>query len=385
MVIWNPWALTAMAATLLAWSLALLVVRVAPDRRIGGRLALLLMVEGIDVSLAWQSTILNAPAALRVASLVHYMADFALLGLYLPFLALALDAPLLRPFRHKRVELLLRLMSAAGALAVVLWPGWFVREVVASPQTEFFRWIAVPGSGAAVVLLSLAIMFVVGLAAAISSFRRSRTTLARERSRAFVLAFGTRDFVWAFIYVSAAAGWAITPTAIAVSTQLYAASLILYVLFMTYGILTTQLFDIHLRLKWTLRRGTLAAMFVAVFFFVSESVTNLLSQRLGTLLGIFIASLLMFFLTPLQRFAERVSNAAMPNVQPTSEYTAFRKLQVYHAALEGAYKDGEITSKERTMLVHLQQTLGITEADAERLEADFTPAQQVAQSTVVHE
>ncbi len=42
-----------------------------------------------------------------------------------------------------------------------------------------------------------------------------------------------------------------------------------------------------------------------------------------------LAAIVVFFLAPLQCFAERVASVAMPNTQNTPEYAAFRKLQVY--------------------------------------------------------
>ncbi len=44
------------------------------------------------------------------------------------------------------------------------------------------------------------------------------------------------------------------------------------------------------------------------------------------------AALVVFFMAPLQRFAERIASAAMPNTHDTPQYAAFRKLQVYQAA-----------------------------------------------------
>ena len=50
----------------------------------------------------------------------------------------------------------------------------------------------------------------------------------------------------------------------------------------------------------------------------------------------------MFFLTPLQRFAEGVASAAMPNTKNTPEYAAFRKMQVYEEAVSEARQEGGI-------------------------------------------
>ena len=56
-------------------------------------------------------------------------------------------------------------------------------------------------------------------------------------------------------------------------------------------------------------------MFVAVIFVISEGASQFLSDELGKVAGLLAAGVVMFFLAPLQRFAERVASAAMPNTQ----------------------------------------------------------------------
>lgn len=137
-----------------------------------------------------------------------------------------------------------------------------------------------------------------------------------------------------------------------------------------YGILKTQLFDIDLKIRWTIRQSTVAAAFVAVFYLVTEGADRLLADELGNWIGLLASAMRVLFLAPLQRFAERVATVAMPNTQNTPEYAAFRKLQVYSAALEDALPGG-ISAKERALLNHLRESLGIAGADAEALEHDL--------------
>lgn len=47
-----------------------------------------------------------------------------------------------------------------------------------------------------------------------------------------------------------------------------------------YGILRTQLFDIDLRIRWTIKQSTVASAFVAMFYVVSEGADRLLSSEL---------------------------------------------------------------------------------------------------------
>jgi uncharacterized membrane protein YebE (DUF533 family) len=137
-----------------------------------------------------------------------------------------------------------------------------------------------------------------------------------------------------------------------------------------YGILRTHLFDIDLRIRWTIKQSTLASIFIAVMFMVSEGASQFLSDELGNVTGLLAAGVLMFFLAPLQRFAEKVASTAMPNTRNTPEYAAYRKMQVYEAAVSEAMAEGVISHKERALLAHLRDSLGISVADAEALERD---------------
>ena len=114
----------------------------------------------------------------------------------------------------------------------------------------------------------------------------------------------------------------------------------------------------------------LAAAIVAIIFILSESADRFLSSELGDGIGLLAAALVVFFLAPLQRFAERVAAVAMPNTQNTPEYAAFRKMQVYEAAVTEAKQEGGISQKERALLVRLRESLGISETDAEAIETD---------------
>jgi hypothetical protein len=86
------------------------------------------------------------------------------------------------------------------------------------------------------------------------------------------------------------------------------------------------------------------------------------------------SALLVFFLAPLQRIAERIANFAMPSTQNTPEYAAYRKLQVYEAAL-GEALPGGISEKKRALLNHLRESLEIAPPDAAALERDLQKQQ----------
>ena len=106
-------------------------------------------------------------------------------------------------------------------------------------------------------------------------------------------------------------------------------------------------------------------------FILSEGAERLLSSDLGNVGSFLVAALIVFALTPLQRFAERVAAVAMPNTQDTPEYATARKLQVYEAAITEALPDGIISEKERELFSRLRDSLGISETDADAIEREL--------------
>jgi hypothetical protein len=141
--------------------------------------------------------------------------------------------------------------------------------------------------------------------------------------------------------------------------------------FVTYAVVRHQLFDIDVRLKWTLKRGTLAALFVAVFFIVAQVAQAYLTTEYGLLLGGISAGLLLFALTPLQRFAERVADTAMPGVKSMSEMTNPERTALYRKQAAVAWADGNVDKNERLLLDNLREHLGISHEEAARIEGEI--------------
>jgi len=155
----------------------------------------------------------------------------------------------------------------------------------------------------------------------------------------------------------------------------------LAVLILAYAILRHQLLDIDVKLKWTIKRGTLAGMFLAVFFVASQVAQNYFSQSYGVLAGGAAAGLLLFAIAPLQRVAERVADAAMPGVgQPThagtlaaagvvpaDPGTLVRKEDAYRGALRVALADRRMSPEEEIALARVAEELGLGAARAVEL------------------
>ena len=225
---------------------------------------------------------------------------------------------------------------------------------------------------------SMTILFIYALVAAIHAWFIAKGA-ARTRAIIFVLAFGTRDIFWSLIYGGGL--WEIWFDSAAYESAeqpdyyiIYTLGTLVAVPLIAYGILRTQLFEIDLKIRWTIKQSTLAGIFVAIMFVISEGAAEFLSAELGSFAGLLAAAVVMFFLAPLQRFAEGVASAAMPNTKNTPEYAAFRKMQVYESAVGEAQLEGGISNKERALLVRLRESLGNSEADADVIEGELQAA-----------
>ena len=366
-----------LVAVVVCWGLAAVMYRVQSAGGIARMLALLLVVEGITLaSTGYIDMLFTAsvrehsayPTWLLGEEIVHTLGDCAMLALYPPFLALALQTKLTRPFANKAVRIGLAAASLVLFLAVILSP----LEI-----------------GATLLYVLLSLLYGLALVASIHAWYTTQAGAARVRARSFVLAFGFRDICWGLVYAGAiwlifAGKYAITEPDAEDPWQktlgiLYACGTLFYVPLIAYGILRTHLFDIDLRIQWTIKQSTVASVFVAIFYMVSEGADRLLSSELGNIAGLLAASLVMFFLAPLQRFADRVAAAAMPNTHNTAEYAVFRKMQVFEEAVAEAHYEGGISAKERALLNRLRDSLGISVADAESIEHELISRLAVAE------
>ncbi len=119
-------------------------------------------------------------------------------------------------------------------------------------------------------------------------------------------------------------------------------------------------------------------IFIGVFFASAQIAQAFLTTEYGWALGGLVAGLLLLAINPLQRFATRVADVAMPNVHDTEEYRTVRKREVYRAALDEILTDGHITAKERRTLIRLQEQLGQHAAHAQTIEAEVLETREVA-------
>ena len=353
-------------AALLAWSFALYVFIVAPRTRSAQFLVALLIVDGLAVVSSYQNWA-YVDRLLGWSGVpwdeIHQASDWALIAIYLPFLGMTLDSPLVAPLKVKSVRIFVLVVGLAMALSMFFLP---------DSARESFR---VP------FYIVICVVLAWGFAAAVHSWYIATNPAKRERARAFTLAFGVRDIMWTFSFALNAAyfygyigsGQYPLPDANILRILIpfpYEAAVIIYVPLVAYGVLRVQLFDIDLRIKRTLQRSTIAGAFVAAFFIVSEFAGLYLSDRLGAALGILATGALIFLLEPIQGAAERFSDAAMPNTRKTPEYENFRKLQVYESAVQAALEDGHISDRQRRVLDSMIRSMGIDGRVAAKLESD---------------
>ena len=336
------------------------------------RFTALLFLEGVLALTSSAGPVIwvGAEWLARAGYALHFMNDWLVLAVYLPAVAAAVDSPLLRPFRRGPALALTAFLGVGGALAVVAMPEAFLVDVVPSTPRRFGSPFFPVASGAQQVgWFLLTVSYTYGLVATLVSWRQATTPLARRRAGALSLAFGARDLAFGGVFLYAAVFFDGNITSFFIAVQVMAWALLVYVALTAYGIAVYHLFDIELRVKWTLERGTMAAAFIAVFFVVSEGAATILSDRLGTLAGLFATGLLVFALAPLQRSAERLADAALPAVQDTPEYRAYRKLQIYGEALAEARSGGPITPVGRLALERLRESLELDTAEAAELES----------------
>lgn len=133
--------------------------------------------------------------------------------------------------------------------------------------------------------------------------------------------------------------------------------------------------DLDHGVRTTLRRGTIGAILVAVFFVASEgasqaieaaAMTNAIGPGWAQLIGILGAGLLLLALAPLQHIGDRVSGSVLP--EPSSMKNDERA-RLFLQQAEIAWQDGSLTRKERLLLDSLREKLRLPLETAAQLEA----------------
>lgn len=135
-----------------------------------------------------------------------------------------------------------------------------------------------------------------------------------------------------------------------------------------YALVRHRLFSIDVKIKWTISRGTIAFAFLALFFATSKVVENLLNQRFGLLFGGISAGILLFALSPLEKFGHRIAHAVLPNVKAPGDLADDERLHLFAEQATLVWSDGTLGRRERKLLDNLRDRLGLAFEDAARLE-----------------
>lgn len=356
---------TSLVGALVAATFAFLIWRANPRGRRNRHLALLMLAEA-----AFQAA-LASTARISDSALGTIVPWFALTLISIAFLLFAttLEGRIAKALSNR----LTRVLLVGICLAVLTASLAQARALLAAGGTPAqldaqFGWPWPLFAAASVVSLVISVNAYASTAPG---------TPTRRKAGAYALAFGLRDALYAGVVI----WWAFaafvlrSPLAADASAIVSGLTTLIFVAFLAYGILSTQLFDIDLRIKWGISRGSVASFALAVVFVISKVVEVYASRTLGFVAGAVAAGLLMFAAPRLNKLGEKVANTAMPNVQPTSQYVAYKKLEVYRAAVESALEgDAKINDAERAMLDRLRVKLGLPELDAQALEAELSAA-----------
>ena len=367
-----------------AWVSAVFVYRLTPNRRTGSMVAALLFSEGVLILTSYVGPAIWFDWFAETWFMrLHATNDFIVVALYLPTLAVVIDSPLLRPFRRLPGVLIPVVVGLAGVVAIAVAPPELVIAATTEARDGYPGPMFEPGPVWGLAFFLLAASYTYGFVATILAWWRADTPLRRRKNGFLALAFGVRDLTFGGLFIAAAVFTSMIPEPLTDDwvelifqffywMQAMSYGLIIYILLMVYGVLSAQLFDIDLKVKWTIQRGTIVASFVAVFFIFSEGTEIFLSEQFGTLVGLIAAGALLFADAALQRWAERVANAALPTVQDTPEYAMFRKMQIYGEAVTSAVSEhGDFTSVDRSVLNRLRQQLGLSVDVASEMERDL--------------
>lgn len=320
------------------------------------KLGFLLIIEGLTLVTAgfpefafgvheklWSSMIYGA-----FSGITHWLADGAMLALYPPFLAAALLTGLTRPFASKGARIAMWVYGMGVAISAIVLTGFLNIQ-----------------NASLLLYASMMLVFVYGFAAAIDAWRQAEPGLAKTRAAIFAIAFGIRDISWGFVY--GASVWMVWTENFSPEMDLfwqvklvYAVGTLVAVPLIAYGILRTHLFDIDLKVRWTIKQSTFAAAVVAITFGVSEGIEMLVAAELGDKWGLVAAGVAVVFLKPLQAMAEKVVTQIMPNTTNAEAHKRTRKAEVYEAAYAEAAEEGGVSDKERALLDRLRDTLELS-------------------------
>ena len=126
---WTWWGIPSAFAFIAAWFCAIVSLRTDPGRPLNRTLSLILILEGLFAFMTGFLFFFEDPSIVIALVTVGSAAMVALPFQYLYFLAIALDSPLLKPFRSRSAMILLVVLSALAVMFVFAKPELFFSEL----------------------------------------------------------------------------------------------------------------------------------------------------------------------------------------------------------------------------------------------------------------
>jgi len=373
----NPYALANLVPILAGGTLAVLVARnrpLTPEKRRVASVFGISAILCVGMSIAFGATDYSLAAA-------GYTLVFAAWGSLLPAslrLAAMFPSPLGAWLRHAWID---RGLVAFVFLAPLAWI-FFMRDLTINglSASTFTPWRAnqLP-VGYDTYAYTTIVVGLFGVVVVADAWRRTPVGPTRSRLAGYLIGLGAYELASTTLQIvrmdlinARAAG--LNPRLWEIQVSLHGAAITVTSLSLVlgYAVLKSNVFSFDLKIKWTLRRGTLVGAFLAVFVIVAAVIEQWL-QQYGVLLGGVAVGFMLLALRPIERAADRLADKAMPNVDDTPAYASFRKLEVYKAAVEELAVGG-VTEKERRALDALRAKLGIALADANAMERNTVGA-----------
>lgn len=359
--VWNPWGVTIVALALLDVAAAAFVYAARPRRYQNRLLATVLFAEGLAWGLVGIGFFTDDPGLFFSFFATEQVAWLLTMTLYLAFLG-TIPTPWSRPLGTRTARGILGLGFVAGTAAFLVETEMFWTDVVPGVVSP---WYAYGVYGFWFWILTAVASFY-GLVVGVSYVRHTRAgTMARSQAKAYLAAFFFRDIPYVIaltLSLLALGGWGGTTWVVWIFGEAA------FVLLLAYGMLKTQLFDIDLKIKRTVKQTAVVTALAGVYVATSIGARMVLPAPTAQTVGVVITGMALFALLPLQRMGQRVADAALPRVHDDDVYLDQRRFAVYQAAVEDVVDgDGTIPQPESGRLARLRAELGITDRDHEVL------------------
>ncbi len=142
-------------------------------------------------------------------------------------------------------------------------------------------------------------------------------------------------------------------------------------LLVTYALVRYQLFDVDVRVKWSVKHAPLATLGITLLLFLfSEYMENVLETRWGPIVALGAAGVLTLAAKPLEDIGQRLATRAMPNTKQIGDLSKQERARLFEEQLKLALHDGSISDRERKVLEQLRHRLGMTSSEVARMGID---------------